>query len=393
MATVTNSNRTAIKVLIYADFRSPHAKAWADGMIEAGVTVIRLSSHQVSEFKDDGEKTNAQGTRQRIATWLHTTNGPLGKVIRWLPFRQWIHSIFYLLITSRHEVNAIRHAIEQHKPDLIHSLRIPYESVSVLKAEPQIPWIVSTWGQDFVPQASSDWLLRRWTRTVLANVDGVTYDSPPDYKRALAYGLNPNLPHIYCAGNLGVNTNIFYDDSKPKTLVVYPRKMSPYSNYLAFVEVSSRLIEKSKYQFVAIGLEQIRPEINRRHPELSTEKFITTGTLDQASYGEYIRRAKVVVSPNYSDGTPNSILEALAAGSIVVAGYLPQLKHLAILNPHRLFLIDPEDSEQIEHGILAAIDSDPQSALVLPDAYERDKATKMITELYSFVVNSNKTIG
>jgi glycosyltransferase involved in cell wall biosynthesis len=66
---------------------------------------------------------------------------------------------------------------------------------------------------------------------------------------------------------------------------------------------------------------------------------------------ELFRRAQVAVSPSTHDGTPNTLLEAMACGCFPVAGDIESLREW-ITPGENGFLVDPGDAAALSTAIL-----------------------------------------
>jgi glycosyltransferase involved in cell wall biosynthesis len=70
---------------------------------------------------------------------------------------------------------------------------------------------------------------------------------------------------------------------------------------------------------------------------------------------ELFRQAQVVVSPSTHDGTPNTLLEAMACGCFPVVGDIESLREW-IVNGVNGLLVDPNNPEDMAKAILRAIE-------------------------------------
>lgn len=67
------------------------------------------------------------------------------------------------------------------------------------------------------------------------------------------------------------------------------------------------------------------------------------------------RQSQVVVSPSTHDGTPNTLLEALACGCFPVAGDLESIREWITPGENGL-LVDPHNSQALADAILTALE-------------------------------------
>jgi glycosyltransferase involved in cell wall biosynthesis len=70
---------------------------------------------------------------------------------------------------------------------------------------------------------------------------------------------------------------------------------------------------------------------------------------------ELFRRSQVAVSPSTHDGTPNTLLEAMACGCFPVAGDLESLREWITPGDNGL-LVDPGDPRALADAILLALE-------------------------------------
>lgn len=261
-------------------------------------------------------------------------------------------------------------------PDLVHALRLPYEGLTVLSGRSAVPLVVSTWGQDFVPQAQSSHVLNRWLRRALMRADGIHYDAPADYQRALAFGLHEDTPGLHAAGNFGIDTELFFpSSSRVRGHIVFPRGRAESANGRGFIRAVELLKYRPDLKFTAVGLKGISyAEKAAADPHLRGRLKLTP-RLSRTAFAEMLGTADVMVSPTFSDGTPNSILEALACGVTVVAGNIPSIANL-----------------QREVGLLTLVDhgSDGELAAAMSDAVGRIAPAAQLPEHYSIKANHTR---
>ena len=377
-----------MKVLLYADFRSPHARGWRDGLVAAGLEVVAVSSELVEDeeiFVPSGSvsrlRQNYLDAGRQRETWTRS-------MVRKLSTKQVVHTFIYFMRRKSLKRDLLR-LIELHQPDLVHALRLPYEGITALAARSRVPVVVSSWGLDFVPQAQKDPILRALLRSWLSSAAGFQYDSPNDFLRALEYGVSPSVPALHAAGNFGVDESMFYvSDEKIPGLVVYARKATANCNFFGFIEAALSLSQSTGSTFVGVGLDKIEREVVGRFGEYDHDRLRLIGELDRAEFARLIRSAHVVVSPSYWEGMPNTVLEAAASGARIVAGDLPQLRELMDFGVD-IDLIDASESNQIAQAIERQLSSIPDmSTTALPDQYSRSMNCIRVREFYDAVLST-----
>ena len=354
-----------MKVMIYADFRSPHARGWLEGLRGAGIETVAVSS-EVSSVAGVIDPVDAGSkARQHFAGGSIPSGGLRASLRSRLTRFQIVHSAVQLY-RGRSRRRFLQEQIRHHNPDLVHALRLPYEGVSALSSIEELPVVVSTWGQDFTSQARHDPLLRFWYRRVIGQSSGFMADEESDVYRARSYGLSESTPTLVAAGNFGVDSSIFFlDEPAKEQLVVYARRATPNNNYKGFLRAAVQVIPRTGAHFVGVGLAGQAAPIG----QAQADKLELTNDLDRDAFAALLRRAKVVVSPAYSDGMPNSVLEAISCGARVVAGDLPQLRQLKELGLP-IELVDPNDVSAMALAIQNnLLEDELPTATALPEIY------------------------
>lgn len=374
-----------MKILVYADFRSPHAQGWIKGLTATGIDVIAVSSElsNMDGIIDPHDK--ATEMRQAFTSRSKSNGSLLRKIRKHLTRIQLIHSVVQVY-RGRQRGAFLQDQVRLHRPDLIHALRLPYEGISTLSSIRDVPVVVSTWGQDFTSQAKYDPLLRIWYHRLLKKAAGFMADEEDDITRARKYGLPSHVPQKVAAGNFGIDSSLFYFQADKKLdMVLYPRRATPNNNYKGFLHASMKLIPETRVQFVGVGLAgQVK---GLQQADKSRLKL--TDDLDREEFAFLMRGARVVVSPAYSDGMPNSVLEALACGARVVAGDLPQLRKLQELDLP-IDLVDPKDESALAGAIKKAINlPTPSAAPNLPNIYSILHNSVAVPAFYTTVISQH----
>ena len=286
--------------------------------------------------------------------------------------------------------------MKRAKPDVVHALRIPCEAMVALDAcPPAVPLAVSIWGIDLTLQASESYLTRRATRRVLARTDLLFADCQRDIDLAGTYGLRPTTPTAVLPGGGGIDlarvaeqdptlTSHLSDLAGPgHRLVVNARGCRSYVRNEILLDALSLLASDLDPRVRVVFVDSAHDAALRRsiqhHPLRS--KIIVMGKRSREEVFSLFRRAEVSVSITDHDGTPNSLLEAMAAGAIPVCGDLPSIREwiepgrngflapsndpLAVANALRLALglSDAERSSiRAENGRIIAARAERRSA-------------------------------
>lgn len=331
-----------MRILLYADLRTTHAREWLRGLLSADHDVLAVSS----ELLNDSEVSAVIVRRDPVtqARKLAVASG-ISQRVRRLEEGQRRHRatpgqvrksqvLDTLLAVAKlpAHVATLKESARKFRPDVVQALRLPYEGLIALKAVREVPVVVSTWGQDFTWQARADPLLDRWYRHAVPLIAGLHVDSQHDYRNALSFGLRPKTPWLYAAGNFGVPTNLFFPEPKGSQIhVLYPRGMKPYIRRDVFLDMVEAFKDEPSVRFTGVGLEE-DPRA-RQLARTMSGRLQLTGSLPRTDFASLMRSAHVVVSPAESDGTPNTVVEGLACGAFIIASDIPGLAEFLIGEP------------------------------------------------------------
>jgi glycosyltransferase involved in cell wall biosynthesis len=254
----------------------------------------------------------------------------------------------------------LQRIFQEVQPDLVHAMRIPYEGMLAALAGLPAPLLLSVWGNDFTLHAGSTPLTRRYTRLSLKAASGLHVDCARDLRLARQWGFSEACPSIILPTSGGIQTDLFYPSpSEAGVRVINPRGFRAYVNNTAFFHSIPLILERNpqaEFLLPAMGSEpRARAWISSLGIESSTH-LLPRQTRDQMA--GLFRSSQVVVSPTTHDGTPNTLLEAMACGCFPVAGDLESLREWLLPGVNG-FLVDPADSKALADAISQALqDSD-----------------------------------
>jgi glycosyltransferase involved in cell wall biosynthesis len=161
-------------------------------------------------------------------------------------------------------------------------------------------------------------------------------------------------------------------------------RLVPVKNHTLFLQAAGQIREQlPAARFVIIGDGELRPDIERQTAEMGlSEAVIFTGWQQDLAPAYSDMDALVISSLN--EGTPVSIIEALAAGCPVVAtevGGLPDLLEGGKLGK----LVPAEDGAALAAAILETVAHPPDGAAargLMHDRYGIDRLVSDLDQLY-----------
>lgn len=269
---------------------------------------------------------------------------------------------------NRH-VGRLRELITEIAPDIVHAMRIPFEGIMAAKSMPVgLPLLISVWGNDFTLVAASNPLMARQTVKAMQRADALHSDCNRDMRLAIQdWGFDLKKPSTVLPGSGGVRTSLFYPEPEPgiraqmniapgASVIINPRGFRTYiRNDVFFQAIPLVLKQRPEAVFICMGM-QGSPVADKWVSGLGIKDNVRL--LPVASHDEManlFRASEITVSPSLHDGTPNSLLEAMACGCFPVAGNIESVREW-ITDGENGLLCDPTDKESVARAILRALE-------------------------------------
>ena len=227
------------------------------------------------------------------------------------------------------------------------------------------PFLVSTWGNDFTLHAELSPTYRWLTQRVLRGVDGLHCDCARDLSLARTYGYHG--PSLVAPGSGGIDLPRYLRAADPQRalrrlgasddapIVFNPRSYRGYvRNDVFFAALPAVLRRFPTAIVVTVGMD--KNEDFRRYAAslgvMNAVRFLPTQ--DRNGMADLFSVAAVTVSPSTHDGTPNTVLEAMACGSFPIVGDIPPLREWIEPGVNG-FTVDPNNESALSAAIVAAL--------------------------------------
>jgi glycosyltransferase involved in cell wall biosynthesis len=353
-----------LRILIIADGRSPITRSWITMLKPLGHHISLVSSYPCPPV--DGVEnlyvlplafssfggSQAGSSRSKRSAGIITRIRPAAQKLR-----HWLGP--WTLSAKSGELQRI---IDLEKPELIHAMRIPFEGMLASSIHPGIPLIISTWGNDFTLHAPSTPRMRSLTRKTMQRASALLSDTHIDVSRAAEWGFNPRNPSLVVPGNGGINlhelsTSIAGVDKSTIPTVLNPRGLRSYVHSDTFFRSIPAVLDAlPDTQFICTSMAG-QPEAEHWINSLGiTANVQLLPLLTQDELWRAFTRAHVSVSISSHDGTPNTLLEAMACGCLPICGDLPSIREWITPGENGL-LVDPQDPKALADAILLALTS------------------------------------
>jgi len=398
-----------MRLLFVADGRSPTTLNWMHYWIEGGHETHLVSTYPcippaglasfhvlpVAFSQLAGRGDLAMGNNAHRPLMMRSLRGPF------LRMRYYLGPLSLPVYRKR-----FLRRVYEIQPDLVHALRIPFEGMLAKILPPQIPLVISIWGNDITLHAKGSFLMVRQTRQTLQRADGLIADTNRDIRLGGEWGFSNAKPHLVVPGGGGIHmdridesdlfTNI---ETLPERLpdapiVVNPRGQRPGS-----------LRQDVFFQAIPLVLERI-PQAVFICPSLADDidsgrwvKSLGIGSntklwprLDRPHLWALLRRAQVFVSPSLHDGTPNSLLEAMACGCLPVVGDIESMREWIQPDVNGL-LVDANSPLSLANGIIKALETPSlletarnKNALIIAERAEYGHCMAMVEAVYGRIL-------
>lgn len=359
-----------MKLLFIADGRSPIALNWVTHFVQAGHAVHWVSTYPCRIDLPLASLTIVPAAFGEVAgDFGQTRTGWKSQALRRIlpvntrtALRQWLGPL-----TLPRPARQLGQVISDLQPDLIHAMRIPFEGMLVTRAlrgrldfTPP-PLLISVWGNDFTLHARANPWMMRLTRQALQRADALHTDCQRDQRLAQQWGFASGKPTLVLPGNGGIHLDLFHPagaaQNEPQNpTVINPRGFRSYvCNEAFFRAIPLVLARFPQARFVCTGMAG-EAQAERWVTELSIAAAVSLlPRQTRSQMADLFRQAQVVVSPTTHDGTPNTLLEALACGCFPVVGDIESLREWITPGVNGL-LVAPNDAHALGEAIIRGLE-------------------------------------
>lgn len=226
---------------------------------------------------------------------------------------------------------AVRRLVREIQPDVLHAHQVA--SAGWLGAATGYhPFLVTSWGSDLLLGARRSLVQRQLARWVLGRADYVTCVSSQLLEAAQTLGLAAERVELT---PWGVDSALFYPgaarlDRPPVVLSI--RGLKPIYNPLVIAQAIPAVLARRPDARFVIRTYSVDAGLLSEFQRIvatgnATHAVQYVGDLpDDHAIAELYRQAAVAISVPSSDGTPQSVLEAMACGAAPVVSDLPSLR-------------------------------------------------------------------
>lgn len=234
---------------------------------------------------------------------------------------RWIQVLPFVLA----EAWALRKAIREHRPDVVHLHWMIPQGVAALLVARSVPWVVTTLGGDVY--ALRDPVSRRLKRAILRRARAVTTMNEDMRQRLVELGAPPEHTHVLPMGiDLGGVRSAAVAASRTPGRILFVGRLVEKKGAAILLDALRLLHPGVSWSLDVVGDGPLRQRMEAAARGLPV-RFL--GQQGRAELYNLYARVEVVAVPSVpaasgdQDGLPLVLLEAMAAGAAVVGSDLP----------------------------------------------------------------------
>jgi len=286
-----------------------------------------------------------------------------------------VDASYYLSLTARLpgtrvllNVLELREVLRKFRPDVLHAHYIN-EAGWLAAFSGFHPFVLTAWGSDVYIAPRISRLARVLNSWAVRRADCVTADSSDQVRALQEMGAARNSTKVV---GWGVNLDEFsgrggrawrekYGIGEERIVILSPRQWVSNSNIPLILRAFARVNARHPETFLILKARASTPDVVRAQMEFHIRELgISKATqivneMAEAELPQLYAAADITVSVGSSDGTPVSILEAMASGSAVVAGDLPSIREW-VRHGETGLVVPVGDSEALASELLRLVD-------------------------------------
>ncbi|HWQ45213.1 MAG TPA: glycosyltransferase [Longilinea sp.] len=363
-------------ILLVADGRSPIARRWAESLIALQHRVSLISTFPCSSLPGVDQVyvlPVAFGalSGSQVSSGAHTGQEQTSVRRRVGRFRNILMSGRYWFgpLTAHFYRSEFLNLVKALNPDIVHALRIPFEGMLATFTPAEIPMVVSIWGNDLTFHANGSRAMTQASLRTLARADGLMADAQRDIRLGRQWGFAEEKPTLVVPGAGGVSLSEIrqaredgdstLDMIPPRAkVIINPRGFRPGSvRNDVFFQAIPLVIQRDPDVFFICAAMAGQNEALDWIMRLKLENHVRLlPYLPQSTLWDLFIRSLISVSVSEHDGTPNSLLEAMACGCFPIAGDIESLREWITPGVNGI-LVEPTKPEALADAIILALEN------------------------------------
>lgn len=287
-----------------------------------------------------------------------------------LPFganfvRRCAPSVARLLIKPR--VDVLVELVRSLKPDIIHSLEMQHESYPLLEVKRRLgasfsaPWIYSSWGSDLYLFGNHPEHSER-IKSVLNECDYYIADCQRDVQLARRLGFRGEVlgvfPGVGGFDTASMRKRMMCDRPSRRRVIA----LKGYEGWAGRALVGIRAMGKcgDSLQGYKVEIYSAESKVRSAARSFTRATGVPVRIIRQSPSVEIVKlmgRARIAIGLSISDGTPNSMLEAMVLGALPIQSDTISTREW-IRHGENGLLVPPEDPEAVAAAIRRGVSDD-----------------------------------
>ena len=321
------SGKESPRILLVCYANSAHALPWIS-LLDDSEFDVRVFS---TPLREEEQNTKAWNYSTYLVVKPEKGLYPVKKVYKLLPGRPFRG--LSNLIDDKFSLTKywLKWVIRTWKPDILHSMpldvggKLAAKVLNELSRSKWPKWVASSWGSD-IYLGVGDPKKTLFINYILANCNGFMADCQRDLRLAVQNGLDPQKLAIdhSLPGAGGLDLDHFRQlrtKYEKRDIILIPKafEREHANRTLPALEALNMLgADLQPYEVHLVMASQAVLAWLRQMPQCFKDRCHIHSNLPQQDLFELYGRARVVLAPSLSDGTPNVMLEAMAAGALPI---------------------------------------------------------------------------
>ena len=305
--------------------------------------------------------------------WEDLADGAILENLRARPSR-WLQVPFFLIAGSL----ALRRAVRAQAPDVLHVHWIIPQGLMALMAAPRVPWVVTTLGGDLYALTAGP--ARALKRMVLRRARAITVMNEEMRSIVVGLGVDPDRVRVL---PMGVDMSRVVEPvpahERAPGRMVFVGRLVEKKGVGVLLTALGHLPAALDWSLDLVGDGPLRAELEAAARPFG-ERITFHGQQSATDLARILAGAQVAVFPSVrarsgdQDGLPVALLEAMAAGTPVVASDLPGLAEAVGGDEPAGVLAQPGDDRELAGALERLLTDDG-----LRERYGRTAATRART--------------
>lgn len=292
----------------------------------------------------------------------------------------------------------VRRCLKKIKPDLLHGNFIQYDGMLAALSGFH-PFLEAVWGSDVLINPQNSFYARQALRFVAKKADAIHCDCKVVRDTIQKYIKIPQSKfHVF--PQLGVDISFFspaidrnsrlaIENKRRRKILITTRSLEPIYGVETLLSAVPAISNMYDVHVLIVGEGESRQDLMSLSKQLNVENRVTfCDRIDNSLMPEYLRKSDLYISASYSDGSSQSLLEAMSCGKPLVISDIPANREWVTDGKNGL-LFNPGDCKMLAAKVIELLGDDDRclkmgeiNSKIARDKIDIVKNTKRLIQLY-----------